>query len=159
MDGLDVRPVTDNSVMYRSSFPLSSRSRVMLSSQTLCPIQASFAIRFMLPPVIGSRSAVEYVAAECVGVLEPAAERVQEPGRKLAFDEPVVSDQGQPHHLPYSDAVTDRDRRGNDARHREYRRFAGIDDGAELVDAKHPEVRDCEGPARHVVGRKRAVSR
>src|SRR5664280_2740999 len=107
MDGLDVRPVTDRSVMYRSNFPPSSRSRVMLSSQTLCPIQPSCVVRVMLPPVIGFRSAVEYVAAECVGILESAAERIEEPGRKLAIDEPVVGGQGQLHQLPYPDPVTD----------------------------------------------------
>src|ERR1035437_7130824 len=124
--------------MYRSRVPLVSRSRVMLSSHTLCPIDPSCAVRVICPPVCGSLSAVKYVTAECVGILEPAAERVEEPGRKLAIDEPVVSGQGQLQHLPYPDPVTDRDRCGNDARHREYRRFARIDDGAELIYAEHP---------------------
>ena len=40
--GFDVRPVTESSATYFWSVPLSSRSRVMLSSQRLWPRAWSF---------------------------------------------------------------------------------------------------------------------
>src|SRR5260370_42318815 len=50
--GFEVRPVTDNSSMYRARVPLSSRSRVMLSSQMLCPRLWSACVAFIVvqPP-------------------------------------------------------------------------------------------------------------
>src|SRR5271166_3341790 len=48
--GLEVNPVTDRSPMYRLSVPLSSRSRVMLSSQMLCPRSWSDCVAFMVQP-------------------------------------------------------------------------------------------------------------
>src|SRR5713101_2537967 len=48
MVGFDVRPVTDSSSMYRSSVPLVSRSRVMLSSQIDWPTSWSFCVAFIV---------------------------------------------------------------------------------------------------------------
>src|SRR6516164_8585562 len=45
--GFEVSPVTDSSSMYRCNVPLSSRSRVMLSSQRLCPRLWSNWVAFM----------------------------------------------------------------------------------------------------------------
>src|SRR5262249_498784 len=48
--GFDVSPVTDSSSMYRLSVPLSSRSRVMLSSQRLWPRLWSNSVAFIVSP-------------------------------------------------------------------------------------------------------------
>src|SRR5262245_15729259 len=48
--GFDVRPVTESSATYFCSVPLSSRWRVMLSSQRLWPRVWSFCVPFMASP-------------------------------------------------------------------------------------------------------------
>src|SRR5450759_386514 len=50
MVGLEVRPVTASSRAYRSSVPLVSRSRVMLSSQRLWPARWRSPVGFIVPP-------------------------------------------------------------------------------------------------------------
>ena len=52
MVGFDVRPVTESSSIYRLSVPLSSKSRVMLSSHKLCPRSWSSLVAFIAPPHI-----------------------------------------------------------------------------------------------------------
>src|SRR4029453_17883985 len=48
MVGLEVRPVTGSWPMYRSRVPVSSRSRVMLSSQRLWPSSCSATVAFIV---------------------------------------------------------------------------------------------------------------
>ena len=46
--GFEVKPLTDSSLLYRSSIPLSSSSRVRLSSQRLWPRSCSSCVAFMV---------------------------------------------------------------------------------------------------------------
>src|SRR3954470_4239954 len=48
--GLEVSPVTDSSSIYRFNVPVSSRSRVMLSSQMLWPRLWSNCVAFIVSP-------------------------------------------------------------------------------------------------------------
>src|SRR3974390_1875257 len=50
MVGLEVSPVIDHSSIYRLRVPWSSRSRVLLSSQRLCPLSCSDCGAFMVSP-------------------------------------------------------------------------------------------------------------
>src|SRR6185436_11045734 len=65
--GLEVSPVTDRSLMYCLSVPLSSRSRVMLSSQRLWPrlwrICVAFIVLPQLVPNCSHRHFVQWLGA------------------------------------------------------------------------------------------------
>src|SRR4030095_4531098 len=79
--GLEVSPVTDRSWMYCFSVPLSSRSRVMLSSQRLWPrlwrICVAFIVSPQLVPNCSLRYSVDWMGANdwCRSIVQlPAAQ-------------------------------------------------------------------------------------
>src|SRR5690606_42101257 len=49
--GFEVRPLTENSLIYRASVPSSRMAREILSSHRLWPMSCSFRVVLMRPPV------------------------------------------------------------------------------------------------------------
>src|ERR1700678_2298831 len=87
MDGFDVRPVTDHSAMYFASVPLSSRSRVMSSSQRLWPSRFSRAVGSKgVSPMWGYRYEIGPVAKASTGrLLDMATKFESERGEELVL--------------------------------------------------------------------------
>ena len=69
----------------------------------------------------------------------------------------MIRAERRPHDLADHDLAPLDDRLVGDPADREDRPLAGVDDGGEGLDAEHPEVRDGEGRAGHLVGLERLV--
>src|SRR5215467_6018034 len=64
--GFDVSPVTENSSLYCLSVPVSSRSRVMLSSQMLWPRLWSNCVAFIVSPSWRGSRSMPFRAGPCL---------------------------------------------------------------------------------------------
>src|SRR5215212_1667258 len=76
--------------------------------------------------------------------LEQVADPVQEPGAIGAVEDPVVAGERHRHHIADRDLAVSDDRLLGDGAYREDPGLRGVDDGGEVRDSEHPEVRDRE---------------